>query len=105
MSFEIRRNGFIAKRIIFGPLPGKDKRDLRIEDGGFYPERHNGEEPGWRAASFTQEIYRLDPLDPSRQTIIANFREMRDLFTLYHSSEVINDEEFSLLYEAFSSKN
>ena len=36
---------------------------------------------------------------------MANSREMRDPFTLYHSSEVINDEEFILLYDVFSSKN
>ena len=40
-----------------------------------------------------------------RQTIIANLRELRDPFTLYYSSEVINDEEFILLYGVFSSKN
>ena len=40
-----------------------------------------------------------------RQTIIANSRELRDLFTLSYSSEVINDEEFILLYGVFSSKN
>ena len=36
---------------------------------------------------------------------MANVREMRDILTLYHSSEAINDEEFVLLYDAFSSKN
>ena len=36
---------------------------------------------------------------------MANFGEMRDLLTLYHSSDVINDEEFVLLYDVFSSKN
>ena len=40
-----------------------------------------------------------------RQTIIANSRELRDPFTLYYSSEVINDEEFILLYGVFSSKS
>ena len=36
---------------------------------------------------------------------MANFREMRDILTLYHSSEAINYEELVLLYDAFSSKN
>ena len=36
---------------------------------------------------------------------MANFRKMRDILTLYHSSEAINDEEFVLLYDVFSSKN
>ena len=36
---------------------------------------------------------------------MANSRELRDPFTLYYSSEVINDEEFILLYDVFSSKN
>ena len=36
---------------------------------------------------------------------MANSREMRDPLTLYHSSEVINDEEFILLYYVFSSKS
>ena len=31
-----------------------------------------------------------------RQTIMANFREMRDPFTLYHSPGVINGKEFIL---------
>ena len=31
-----------------------------------------------------------------RQTIMANFRELRDPFTLYHSSGVINGKEFIL---------
>ena len=39
---------------------------------------------------------------------MANFRNMRDILTLYHLSEAINDEEFVLLlllYDVFSSKN
>ena len=36
---------------------------------------------------------------------MANSRELRDPFTLYYSSEVINDGEFILLYGVFSSKN
>ena len=36
---------------------------------------------------------------------MANSREMRDPLTLFHSSEVINDEEFILLYYVFSSKS
>ena len=36
---------------------------------------------------------------------MANSRELRDPFTLYYSSEVINDEEFILLYGVFSSKS
>ena len=34
-----------------------------------------------------------------RRDNMANFREMRDILTLYHSSEAINDEEFVLLYD------
>lgn len=30
---------------------------------------------------------------------------MPDLFTLYYSSEIINDEEFISLYDVFSSNN
>ena len=30
---------------------------------------------------------------------------MRDIYTLYHLSEAINDEEFVELYDVFSSKN
>ena len=36
---------------------------------------------------------------------MANSRELRDPFILYYLSEVINDEEFILLYDVFSSKN
>ena len=36
---------------------------------------------------------------------MANSRELRDPFTLYYSSEVINNEEFILLHDLFSSKS
>ena len=79
-----------------------DNRNLKIEDGGFYRERHDGGEPGQSTASFTQEIWCQHPLESirvefgGRQTIMANFRELRDPFTLYHSLGVINGKEFIL---------
>ena len=36
---------------------------------------------------------------------MANSRELRDPFTLYYSSEVINNEEFILLHDVFFSKS
>ena len=36
---------------------------------------------------------------------MANFPGMRHILTLNHLSEGINDEEFVLLYDVFSSKN